>query len=179
MELEQRVTSIHSLSLCLFGVFFFFLRSAGQRRPTHSTPQCCSQDGESAKGRGFWVGAEQKIKRRMIDIIHRVSAGLKALASQVSPLKKILSNRLSNGSEKGGGCFLQALTMRSRQGRGNAENRRAPPRLTLKSLRASVCSASEGSVVRGECSPSLQKLKASLLHKADSGKRTTHTRTHT
>lgn len=75
--------------------------------------------------------------------------------------------------KKGGGCFLQAC-----QRRGRTEKRRAPPRLTLKSLRASVCSASEGSVVRGERSPSLQKLKASLLHKADSGKRTTHTHTH-
>lgn len=160
------------------------------------------------------MGAEKKIKRRMIDIIYRVSAGLQALASQGSPLKKILSKRLSTaavfraddqhddllstfneaellirrgrgpqrhkratfGPEKGGGCFLQAPFMRSTQGQGRAEKRRAPSRLTLKSLRASVCSASEGSVVRGENSPSLQKLKASLLHKADSGKKDdTHT----
>lgn len=53
-------------------------------------------------------------------------------------------------------------------------------RLTLKSLMASVCRASEGRVVRGERRPSLQKLKASLLHKADSGKReVVHTHTHT
>ena len=46
-------------------------------------------------------------------------------------------------------------------------------RPTLKSLRASVCRASEGRVVRGERRPSLQKLKASPFHKADSGKRKT------
>ena len=47
-------------------------------------------------------------------------------------------------------------------------------RLTLKSVRASVCKASEGRVVRGELSPFLQKHKASLLHSAESGE-TTHT----
>lgn len=49
----------------------------------------------------------------------------------------------------------------------------------MKSLRASVCRASEGRVVRGERRPSLQKLKASLFHKADSGKRRRHAHTHT
>lgn len=34
------------------------------------------------------MGAEQQIKRKMIDIIYRVSAGLKGLESQGSPLKK-------------------------------------------------------------------------------------------
>lgn len=73
---------IHFLCVCLGFPFFFFLRPAGQRRLIHSTPQCCSQDEESVRGGGFWVGAEQKIKRRMTDISYRVSAGHKALASQ-------------------------------------------------------------------------------------------------
>lgn len=45
---------------------------------------------------------------------------------------------------------------------------------TLKSLRASVCRASEGRVVRGERRPSLLKLKASLVHTAHSGNTHTH-----
>lgn len=48
-----------------FSFSFFFLRLAGQRRPTHSTPQCCSQDGGGCQGRGAsgWAqGRKQKGK---------------------------------------------------------------------------------------------------------------------
>lgn len=47
-------------------------------------------------------------------------------------------------------------------------------RQTLKSLRASVCSASEGRVVRGKHRPSLQKLKALLFHSSLSENKGTH-----
>lgn len=83
---------IHFLCICLGFSFFFFssLRPAGQRRPTHSTPTMLQSGQGGCQGEGgFWVGAEQQIKRKMIDIIYRLSAGLKGLESQGSPLKKI------------------------------------------------------------------------------------------
>lgn len=94
MELEQRVTSIHSLSLYLFGVFFFlfslFFKAGWSKKadPFNPTMLQSGQGGCQGEG-GFWVGAEQQIKRKMIDIIYRVSAGLEGLESQGSPLKKI------------------------------------------------------------------------------------------
>lgn len=74
--------------LCVWGFLFFFFRGpAGQRRPIHSTPQSCSQDRESARGGGFWVGAEQKIKRRMIDIIYRLRGAHRHKQATDGPVK--------------------------------------------------------------------------------------------
>lgn len=54
---------IHFLCVCLGFSFLFFLRPTGQRRLSHSTPQCCSQDGESARGGGLLGGRREENKK--------------------------------------------------------------------------------------------------------------------
>lgn len=74
----------------LFSFFFFFFKAGWSKKadPFNPTMLQSGQGGSQGEG-GFWVGAEQQIKRKMIDIIYRVSAGLKGLESLGSPLKKI------------------------------------------------------------------------------------------
>lgn len=85
-------------------------------------------------------------------------------------MRRLSQKRRERDSEKG---MKGNGIARERQKEGGGEVERQ----TLNSLRASVCRASEGRVLRGERRPSLQKLKASLFHKEDSGKRrrSTHT----
>lgn len=67
MELEQRVTSIHSLSLCLFGVFFLFFFKAGWSKKADPFNSTMLQPGRGDCQRRGLLGGRRAEKKKEND----------------------------------------------------------------------------------------------------------------